>query len=181
MLESIDVSKPVGLRDRALIALLIYTFARVSAALHMNVAITSRKANAGGSGCMRKAANTMRCPPIICSKPTWMSISIAASIGEDKASPLFRTALGRTGQLTNRRMNRRDALRMIWRRARTAGIPTELGCHSFRATGITVYLMNGGLLEHAQQMAAHESARTTKLYDRRNDKITLDEVERIVL
>jgi hypothetical protein len=67
------------------------------------------------------------------------------------------------------------------RRARNAGIATELGCHSFRATGITVYLTNGGLLEHAQQMAAHESACTTKLYDRRNDKVTLDEVERIVL
>jgi hypothetical protein len=48
-------------------------------------------------------------------------------------------------------------------------------------TSITVYLTKGGLLEHAQQMAAHESARTTKLYDRRNDKITLDEVERIAL
>src|SRR2546429_301185 len=62
-----------------------------------------------------------------------------------------------------------------------AGIATELGCDSFRATGITVYLKNGGLLEHAQQMAAHESARTTKLYDRRNDKVTLDEVEKIML
>jgi len=75
----------------------------------------------------------------------------------------------------------RVPFRMIWRRARSAGIVTELGCHSFRASGITVYLMNGGLLEHAQQMAGHESARTTKLYDRRNDKVTLDEVERIVL
>jgi integrase len=65
--------------------------------------------------------------------------------------------------------------------ARATGISTELGCHSFRATGITVYLQNGGLLEHAQQMAAHESARTTKLYDRRNDKVTLDEVEKIML
>ena len=78
-------------------------------------------------------------------------------------------------------MNRTDALRMIWRRTRDAGIQTELGCHSFRATGITVYLQNGGLLEHAQQVAAHESARTTKLYDRRNDQVTLDEVERIVI
>jgi integrase len=76
---------------------------------------------------------------------------------------------------------RTDVLRMIWRRARGADIATELGCHSFRATGITVYLQNGGLLEHAQQMAAHESAPTTKLYDRRNDQVTLDEIERIVL
>jgi integrase/recombinase XerD len=67
------------------------------------------------------------------------------------------------------------------RRALAAGIATKLGCHTFRATGITVYLLNGGLLEYAQQMAAHESARTTKLYDRRNDQVTLDQVERIVL
>ena len=91
------------------------------------------------------------------------------------------TAPGKTGMLTDRRMTRTDALRMFWRRAAAAGIATELGCHSFRATGITVYLKNGGLLEHAQQMAAHESARTTKLYDRRSDKITLDEVEKIML
>ena len=70
---------------------------------------------------------------------------------------------------------------MIVRRALAAGIITKLGCHTFRATGITVYLLNGGLLEYAQQMAAHESARTTKLYDRRNDQVTLDQVERIVL
>ena len=98
-----------------------------------------------------------------------------------RALPSFRTASAKTGRLTERRMHRTDALRMIWRRARAAGIATELGCHSFRATGITVYLQNGGLLEHAQQMAAHESARTTKLYDRRNDKVTLDEVEKITL
>ena len=73
-------------------------------------------------------------------------------------------------------MTRQDARRMIVRRARQAGLITRLGCHSFRATGITVYLLNGGLLEYAQQMAAHESART-----RRNDQVTLDQVERIVL
>jgi integrase len=86
-----------------------------------------------------------------------------------------RTAAGGTGTLTERRMTRTDALRMIWRRAAAADIETELGCHSFRPTGITAYLQNSSLLEHAQQMAAHESARTTKLYDRRNDKVTLDE------
>src|SRR5947209_14240132 len=68
---------------------------------------------------------------------------------------------------------------MVRRRAKAAGIETAIGCHTFRATGITVYLTNGGTLEKAQQMAAHESAKTTKLYDRTNDAITLDEVERI--
>ncbi len=62
-----------------------------------------------------------------------------------------------------------------------AGIRTSVGCHSFRATGITNYLENGGTLEKAQQMAAHESPKTTKLYDRTSDQITLDEVERIAI
>jgi site-specific recombinase XerD len=68
---------------------------------------------------------------------------------------------------------------MIQRRAVHAGIATKISCHSFRATGITTYLQNGGKLEIAQQMAGHESARTTGLYDRRNDGVALDEVERI--
>jgi site-specific recombinase XerD len=78
-------------------------------------------------------------------------------------------------------MSQPDAWRMIRRRAIGAGIAEAIGCHTFRATGITAYLANGGALEHAQEMAAHESARTTKLYDRRSDKVTLDEVEKIIL
>jgi integrase/recombinase XerD len=68
---------------------------------------------------------------------------------------------------------------MIRRRAAGAGIQTLIGCHTLRATGITAYLTSGGKLEVALQMAAHESARTTGLYDRRGDDISLDEVERI--
>ena len=71
--------------------------------------------------------------------------------------------------------------RMIQRRAYDAGMKTKIGCHSFRATGITEYLRNGGKLEIAQQMANHESARTTGLYDRRNDQVSLDEVKQILI
>jgi integrase/recombinase XerD len=78
-------------------------------------------------------------------------------------------------------MSQPDVYRMIRRRALACGIATRIGCHSFRATGITEYLKNGGKLEIAQQMANHESARTTGLYDRRDDQLTLDEVERIVI
>ena len=70
---------------------------------------------------------------------------------------------------------------MVRRRAVDAGIETAIGCHSFRATGITNYLINGGTLEKAQQLANHESARTTKLYDRRDDQISLDQVEKITI
>ncbi len=70
---------------------------------------------------------------------------------------------------------------MIQRRAAAAGIATKIGNHTFRATGITAYLKNGGMLEHAQTIANHSSPRTTKLYDRRSDEISLDEVEKIAI
>ena len=78
-------------------------------------------------------------------------------------------------------MSQADVYRMIKRRARDAGIKTAIGCHMFKATVITAYLKNGGKIEVAQHMAAHESARTTGLYDRRGDEVTLHEVERIAI
>jgi hypothetical protein len=68
---------------------------------------------------------------------------------------------------------------MVRRRAAAAGIDAKIGSHSFRATGITAYLKNGGTLENTAAMANHASTRTTQLYDRRRDDISLDEVERI--
>jgi len=105
----------------------------------------------------------------------------AAGIREDGKTPLFRSAAGKTGTLTDKPMNRIDAYRMIRRRTAEAGFKQKLGCHVFRATGITAYLEAGGTLENAQAMAAHESPRTTKLYDRTDDAVTLDEVERITI
>jgi integrase len=106
----------------------------------------------------------------------------AAGIAEDRKGWLFRTARGhKADALSNRPMNQPDAWLMIRRRAAAAGITAPIGCHTFRATGITAYLANGGALEHAQEMAAHESPRTTKLYDRTKERLTQDEVERIRL
>jgi integrase len=103
----------------------------------------------------------------------------AAGIREDGKTPLFRSAVRKTGALTDKPMNRIDAYRMVRRRMAEAGFKTKLGCHVFRATGITAYLEAGGTLENAQAIAAHESPWTTKLYDRTGDEITLGEVERI--
>jgi integrase/recombinase XerD len=105
----------------------------------------------------------------------------AANLTGSPKTPLFRTLPGRSGRLTDQRMNRREALKVIKRRAQAAGLSTRIGNHTFRATGITTYLLNGGSLEHAQAIAGHESPRTTKLYDRTRDEITLEEVERIRL
>ena len=78
-----------------------------------------------------------------------------------------------------RAMSRLSALRMIKRRARKAGLPAETCAHSFRGTGITEYLRNGGDLEVAARIAGHESTRTTQLCNRLNEEISLDEIERI--
>jgi integrase len=94
---------------------------------------------------------------------------------------LFRSARRKTGQLTTNPLFQQDAHRIIRRRAKAAGIETRIGNHTFRATGITAYLKNSGKLEVAQQIANHESPRTTKLYDRRQDEISLDEIERITI
>jgi integrase len=106
----------------------------------------------------------------------------AAGIAEDRKGWLFRTAPRHNADaLTDRAMNQYAAWLMIRRRAAAAGITAPIGNHTFRATGITAYLANGGALEHAQEMAAHESPRTTKLYDRRRERLTQDDVERIRL
>jgi integrase len=80
-----------------------------------------------------------------------------------------------------RPLDARNALDMIKRRAKAIGLPETTCNHTFRATGITAYLENGGTIEHAQHIANHESPKTTKLYDRTSDQITLDEVERIAI
>ena len=100
--------------------------------------------------------------------------------GQPKLS-LFPT-LGRSSErLTDTPLSRRNALDMVKRRARQAGVKTAICNHSFRGTGITTYLENDGELEKAAQMANHSSTRTTQLYDRRADEVTLDEVERIII
>jgi site-specific recombinase XerD len=186
LIDSIDVSTIVGSRDRALIALLIYSFAysfaRISAALQMNVDDYYPQGKRWWVRLHEKGGKQHEMPAHHLLEHYLDAYVTAAGLAAEKNAPLFRT-LGRRGrkQLTGERMTRQDAWRMIVRRARNAGLLTRLGCQSFRATGITVYLLNGGLLEYAQQMAAHQSARTTKLYDRRNDQVTLDQVERIVL
>ncbi len=100
-------------------------------------------------------------------------------IADDLKGPLFRTVGRGTGRLTRTPLSQANAYAMVRRRAAAAGIETKIGNHSFRATGITAYLKNGGTLEKAAAMANHASTRTTRLYDRRQDDISLDEVERI--
>jgi integrase len=179
LIDAIDVSSLPGLRDRALIGLMVYTFARVGAATSMRVEDFFVKGRRGWVRLREKGGKEHEMPTHHNLDRYLEEYIRAAGIAEDPKSPIFRTTRGRSGELTGNALLQSDVWRMIRRRALAAGIKTEIGCHTFRATGITAYLKNGGKLEIAQQMAAHESSRTTGLYDRRNDEISLDEVERI--
>jgi site-specific recombinase XerD len=169
----------VGLRDRAPIGVMIYTFARINAVLEMKVRDYFVRGRRGWVRLHEKGGKEHEVPCHHTLEKYLDDYIDAAGIAADKDSPLFRTAAGKTGELTGNAMWQQDAYRMIQRRAADAGIKTRIGNHTFRATGITAYLRNNGTLEAAQQIANHESPRTTKLYDRRQAEISLDEVEKI--
>ena len=181
LLDAIDTSSVVGLRDRALIGLMVFTFARVGAATGMDVEDWYFQRRRWWVRLHEKGGKRHEMPAHHNLEEYMAAYLDAAGIAGEKGTPLFRTARGKTQQLTERRITQPEVYLMIRRRASGAGIKTLIGCHTFRATGITTYLTNGGKLEVAQQMAAHESARTTGLYDRRGDEVSLDEVERIVI
>jgi integrase/recombinase XerD len=179
LLDSIDTTTLIGLRDRALIGLMGYTFARVGAAVTMKVEDYYIQKRRGWVRLHEKGGKVNELP---CHHnleqflDEWLN---ASGLSLEPNAPIFPTL--RHGKLTGRApLPQANVHMMIQRRAVAAGIATKISCHSFRATGITTYLQNGGKLEVAQQMAGHESARTTGLYDRRNDTVALDEVERVV-
>ena len=180
LIDSIDVTTLVGLRDRALIALMVYSFARVGAALGMNaedVYTQSRRLWVR----LREKGGKAHAMPCHHNLETYLTAYIeGAGLDKDPKGPLFRTIGRIKGRpLTRTCLPQANAYAMIRRRAAAAGIATKLGNHSFRATGITTYLKNGGTLEKAAQMASHASTRTTQLYDRRREELNLDDVERI--
>lgn len=176
---SIEIPDITGLRDRALIGVMVYTFARVNALLQMKVRDYFVQGRRGWVRLHEKGGKEHELP---CHHNLELYLDeyiAAAGIGVDPDGPLFRTTGRKTG--LQQEMWQQDAYRMIQRRSAAVGLKTRIGNHTFRATGITAYLKNAGTLEHAQTMANHSSPRTTKLYDRRQDDISLDEVERIVI
>ncbi len=182
LLDAIPTATVRDLRDRALIATLTYSFARIGAALAMQVADV-RAQGAGWDLRLHEKGGRQHAMPCHHALAEALHAYIeAAGIANDRTGRLFRTSRGRRGDvLSEQPMGQADAWRMVRRRAAAAGIAAPIGCHTFRATGITAYLANGGALEHAQAMAAHESPRTTKLYDRTRERLTREEVERIRL
>ena len=179
LLDSIDVSTHAGLRDRALIGLMVYSFARIGAALGMAVEDVYTQ-NRRLWVRLREKGGKRHAMPCHHNLEEYLTAYLdGAGLSDDPKGPLFRTIGRGTSKLTRTVLPQANAYAMIRRRAAAAGIETKLGNHSFRATGITAYLKNGGTLEKAAAMANHASTRTTQLYDRRREELTLDEVERI--
>jgi integrase len=179
LLDAIPTDTLTGLRDRALIGVMVYTFARVNAVISMQVKYDFTQSRRGWVRLHEKGGKEHEVPCHHALEQFLDAYIAAAGVASDADGALFRTTGRKTGQA--QRLWQQDVYRMIQRRPAAAGIKTKIGNHTFRATGITAYLKNKGLPEHAQTIANHASPRTTKLYDRRSDEITLDEVEKIVI
>jgi site-specific recombinase XerD len=179
LLDSIDTQTVSGLRDRALIACLVYSFARVSAAIGMNRGDYRAQGKKTTFRLREKGGKFNEVPAHhLAEQYVDEYLAGARLIHAHKDTPLFQS-LDRRRRLTGRRLDRREALDMIKRRARRAGLPEDICCHTFRGTGITNYLENGGDRSKAAQIAGHASERTTSLYDRRNQEVERSEIERV--
>ncbi|MHC2086618.1 tyrosine-type recombinase/integrase [Methylobacterium sp. CM6244] len=181
LLDSIDIGTAIGLRDRALIGLMVYTFARIGAATAMRVEdvfVQNRRLRVR----LHEKGGRAAALPCHHNLEAYLHAYLdGTGIQDDKDGPLFRPIGRGTALLTRTPLMARDALAMVQRRAAAAKIATRIGNHTFRATGITAYLKNGGTLERAAAIANHASTRTTQLYDRRSDEVNLDEIERILI
>ena len=179
VLQVIDASNVVGLRDRAIVATLIYTACRVGA-----VAKLQRKHfyTDGRQWYLHFDEKGGKDRHIPCRHDLHGYIQeylVAADGATDDDAPLFRTAVRRTRRLTMLSMQAKDIHGMVKRRLKDAGLPKLLTCHSFRATTATDLLDQGVPIEDVQELLGHADLRTTRLYDRRDRRVTRNIVERI--
>jgi integrase len=181
LLDRIDVTTDAGLRDRALIGLMVYSFARIGAALAMKVEDVFMQNRRLWVRLHEKGGKRHEMPCHHNLEEYLIAYIDGCGLREDRKGPLFRTIARGTKRLSDAPLPQANAFAMVRRRAAAAEIGTAIGNHSFRATGITTYLKNGGTLATAATMANHSSTRTTQLYDRRPDDVTLDEVERVLI
>jgi len=165
-----------GLRDRAAIAIMAYTFARVSAVAGLKRGDYRLEGKRARLRLLEKG-NKEKLVWLHREAEEFLDAYLAATAIDEAEAPLFPT-LDKAHNMTGEAITRRDMLRMVKARCRAAGLSDAFCNHTFRGTGITVFLHNGGALEAAQDMANHSDPRTTKLYDRRKDLATLSEIER---
>lgn len=171
----------VELRDRALIGVMAFGFSRISAIVDLRVRDYLQQGRRAFIRTHGKGGVEVDIPVHHELAQFLDDYLRAAGLSGDKEGFLFRSAFKKTGLLTSNAMGRTDAWKMVQRRLESAGIGGRIGygCHSFRATCGTNFLANGGQLEICQLLMGHADSRTTKLYDRRSLRATLDDIERI--
>jgi site-specific recombinase XerD len=178
LLDSIPTHTIIGLRDRALIAVMVFSFARISTALVLKVVDYYTERKRSWLRLHENGGREHKVPVHHKAEECLDAYLEEAGTAREKGTPLSRAAT-RRHVLYDQELDRVNAWQMIKWRVRGAGLEPTICNHSFRATGITAYLRSGGTLEKAQQIAGHSSPRTTKLYDRTRAELTLDEIEKI--
>jgi site-specific recombinase XerD len=180
LLSAINTSTPVGLRDRAVIATLIYTAARAGAVASLRL---KDFAHDGTQYALRFAekGGKSREIPVRHDLERYLQGYLAVAVADDepKTLPLFRTLVRRTGKFTANPMSGTDIWRMVKRRLKSARLPAQICPHSFRVATVTNLLSQGVPLTDVQFLAGHSDCRTTKLYDRRSQAVSRNLVERI--
>jgi integrase/recombinase XerD len=180
LLKSIDTTTLVDLRDHAILAILVYTAARAGAVAWLKRGDFYRAGEQYMLHFEEKGGKSREIPVRHDLQEILLDYLRATKLLDaPKDVPVFRSAVGKTGQLTSRAIHVNDICRMMKRRLRDAGLPDNLSPHSFRVTTITDLLEQGIALEDVQRLAGHADPRTTRLYDRRDKKITRNVVERI--
>jgi site-specific recombinase XerD len=176
LLRSIDTSNPVGLRDRAILAVLVYTAARVGAVARLTVKSFVHDGSQYTLRFSEKGGKSREIPVRHDLEQFLLAYTLSSGIHE---GPLFRTANRKTKTLTRNPMTGIDVCRMMKRRLKAAGLPGHFSPHSFRVATVTDLLEQNVPLEDVQYLAGHADPRTTRIYDRRRRKITRNIVERI--
>ena len=180
LLDAIDVTQVWGLRNRALIGVLVFSCARVSAVVGMKLEDYFPEGKEWKLRLHEKGGKRHVVPAHHQAIAYLDAYITTAGIQGAPKLPLFREFThGRI--LTDQFMTRDAALQMVKRYARQAGLPASICCHTFRGTGITIALENGSTLEEAQRLANHADIRTTQLYDRRDRTVKRGVVERIII
>lgn len=180
LLRSMDTSTVVGLRDRAVIGILIYTAARVGAVAKLQIRSLQHDGSQWQLRFEEKGGKSREIPVRHDLEFFILQYLDTAGLrGAAKDAPLFRTTVRKTKQLTERAMSGIDMCRMVKRRLRDAGLPSRLSPHSFRVATVTDLLEQGAELSEVQHLAGHADPRTTRLYDRRKKSVTRNLVERI--
>lgn len=181
LMKSINTATTVGLRDLAIIAVLIYTAARAGAVARL---CHKHFTHDGSQWTLRfeEKGGKSREIPVRHDLQELLLDYLKAAEPEGKAPgdmPLFHSAFRNTGRLTGNAITGLDICRMVKRRLKDAGLPSRLSPHSFRVATVTDLLTQGVPLESVQYLAGHADPRTTRLYDRRQKAVTRNTVEKI--